>query len=264
MNRSPVVGPVSVGVVGSATRGTSIPHSSSNAGVFPATPTEIVASVDEDAVGFVLNVTPNAASFAALQLKLFAGASSAEQEFAHLLAGLGGVEPFSILCPLPIPKGARVSATSASSAGFQDLFASLTLLRGDSSAPRASRASVVGVVAGGDLTTVDAGATVNTKGAWVELEDSTPRPALGFTLVILQDASSTGDARFLIDVAVGATEQIVLADTCAFFAGFTPNCVALGPIWTPLPQGSRIAARAACNVNNADRRAPRVGLIIWE
>jgi hypothetical protein len=260
------IGPVSVAVDAANTRGTSVPHSSSAAGVYPATPTQLVASTDRDACGLIVHTAPNGSTNTAMQLKLFAGAAAAEQEFCHVIATLGGVWTTSIYCPIRVPQGTRISAKSTSSSGFQDLYASITLLRGRSDGPAASRGTPAGVLSDGNLTDVDAGATANTKGAWTQLEASTARDAIGFTLFMLQDATSAGDARFLVDLAVGAasSEQIILADTPAFFAGFSPGMITLGPIWTPIPAATRIAARVACNVNTATNRVPRVGMILWE
>jgi hypothetical protein len=258
------IGPVSH-VNAGATNGITVSHSGSAAGVFPTTPTQLVASLDYDASALLVSIIQDGASRVS-QVKLFAGAASAEVEFAHLIGPAGGSGQNVFYVPLKVPAGTRISATSASSIGFSDAYVCITPLRGSSDAPGASRGVPVGIIAAGELTDIDAGAIAHTKGLWAQLVASTTRDAKGFTLVVINDASSTASSRHLVDVAVGAagSEVIVLANMQAFFQGFQGGETVVGPIWTPIPAGSRIAARAQCSVTTADTRVARCGLILWE
>jgi hypothetical protein len=258
------VGPVSH-VNAGATYGITVPHTGSAAGVFPTTPTELVASLDVDASALLVSIIQEGSSRVS-QVKLFAGAASAEAEFAHLIGPAGGSGQNTFYVPLKVPAGTRISATSASSTGFANAYVGITPLRGSSEAPGAARGTPVGIIAAGEMVNIDAGATAHTKGAWAEITASTARDAKGFTLVILNDASSSAAARFLVDVAVGASgsEAVILSNMQTLFEGFQGAQAVVGPIWTPIPAGSRIAARAQCSVTTADTRVARCGLILWE
>lgn len=257
------IGPVSH-VNAATTNGITVSHSGSAAGVFPTTPTQIVASLDVDASALLVSIIQDGASRVS-QVKLFAGASGSEVEFVHLIGPAGGTGQNVFRVPMQIPAGTRISATSASSIGFSDAYVCITPLRGSSDEPSASRGTPVGIIAAGELTNIDAGGVANAKGGWVELTASTARDAQGFTLIIINDASSTASSRHLVDIAVGSgPEVIVLADMQAFFQGFQGGETVVGPVWTPIPAGTRIAARAACSTAAADTRVARCGLILWE
>jgi hypothetical protein len=258
------IGPVSH-VDAAASSGIAVPHTGSAAGVFPATPTQLVASLDVDAAALLVSIIGEGSSHVC-QLKLFAGAASLEAEFAHLIGPAGGQGHNVFIVPMQIPAGTRISATSASSQGFASVYVGVTPLRGFSDAPSASRGTPVGIIAGGALVDIDAGAVANTKSGWVELTASTARDAKGYTLAILNDLSATAVARFQADIGVGAaaSEQIILADMQTLFQSFQGGSSIVGPIWTPIPAATRIAARVRCNITTADSRVARVGLILWE
>lgn len=258
------IGPVSH-VNAAATNGITVSHSGSAAGVFPTTPTQLVASLDVDASALLVAIIQDGASRVS-QVKLFAGAAGVEAEFAHLIGPAGGSGQNVFYVPIKVPAGTRISATSASSIGFSDAYVCITPLRGSSESPGAARGTPVGIIAAGEMVDVDAGATAHTKGAWAQITASTARDALGFTLVIINDASSTASSQHLVDIAVGAagSEVVILSNMQAFFQGFQGGETVVGPIWTPIPAGSRIAARAQCSVTAADTRVARCGLILWE
>lgn len=94
-------------------------------------------------------------------------------------------------------------------------------------------------------TTLTAGGSPNTKGAYVELTSSTTHDA-NWCIVYLtsQNAVSQG---YLVDVAIGsATEEVIIPDLSCWGkanSGWNPY---MFPIF--VPRGSRLAARCQCNV----------------
>ena len=110
-------------------------------------------------------------------------------------------------------------------------------------------ANTQGVNTGGSTgTTVTAAGSANTKGSWVEIEDSTAYRAAGLWLLVRSGAQS-GD--FLVDVSIGAAaaEQTIISNILVMRQALRWG---IAPIWVPLeiPAGSRIAVRCQCSTAN--------------
>jgi len=107
----------------------------------------------------------------------------------------------------------------------------------------------------GHVTTTDRGtqvasdATANTKGAWAQLEASTPNDYVGFfgSIGTGGDGAAGGERR-LVDIAMGAvsSEIILVPDLFHNFHGIGDwNTPVMMPIfWVPIPKGSRVSARS--------------------
>lgn len=259
--------PTSYGVVTASTQGTTVTGGSS-AGAYGSV-VVLAAATDYDAAGFFLNLYQPSSAIG-MQIKLFVGGSGSEVEFCELPGPCAPNAHFHLYVPIAIPAGSRVTAKLADADGYGSATAmlSLTLVRGDcSQAHLASRGRLHGVTSG-VLLNVDAGATANTKGAWTQIVASTTNAARGYSLRFAGDASCDANTRLLFDLAVGAasSEQIILADITASEEGYRIVVAppVLGPVWTPIPAGSRIAIRVACSVNTAANRVPQVALVLWE
>lgn len=256
--------PTSYGATGTSSRGTAI-TSGSGVGTFSTAFTQLASSTDTDACALIVSMI--AQSTALFQVKLYVGAASSETEFAHIPGPVNALGSMSLLVPIGVPAGSRITAKCCDSGGGGTMNVHVTLVRGSVGQSGVSRGSLVGV-ASNDFTDVDAGATINTKGAWTQIVASTTYDAKGYTLALLGDPSNETNMNYLLDLAVGAaaSEQIILADVQgnieAYRGDSRPNIV--GPIWTPIPAASRIAARVQSSTNGAADRIPKVGIVLWE
>lgn len=98
------------------------------------------------------------------------------------------------------------------------------------------------------ITSLTANASANTKGSYVEIEDSTLFNVSAIMLTFLN--SNGGD--YLIDIAVGAggSEQVIISNllwTASLFTGDNPSHV-LFPI--AIPAGTRVSARCQCTTGS--------------
>lgn len=257
------ISPASAGTT--ATQGSSV-ASGGGAGVYTSTKVQLVASTDTDYAG--LWATMSEGTSIGSLFKLYVGGSGSEVEIAELIGSASAQNHCPVFVPIHVPAGSRVSAAKADSDGFgATARIHVTPVRGSSYAPLVSRGIAIGVTSGA-LPNVDAGATANTKSAWVELIASTARDAKGFTLCGWGDASCDTSVRLHIDVGVGASgaEQIIFADAGASQVSYRTELIGLplGPVWTPIPAGSRVAVRVQCSSTSANSRIPRLGLILWE
>lgn len=257
------IAPVSHGTT--STQGTSV-AGGSGAGTYTATKVQLVAATSEDWSG-ILALTSEGTTIGSLW-KLYVGGSGSEQEFVEFVGSNGPVEPMNMLIPIKVPAGSRISVAKADSNGFASTARiHLTPIRGKSTNPLVSRGRLIGKGSGA-LTDVDAGGTANTKGSWVQLSASIPQDAKGFTLVGFGDSSNDSNTRYHIDVGVGGagSEQVILADISTAGEEYRVGLrgLPLGPIWTPIPAGSRIAVRCQCSSATAAVRVPRLAMILWE
>lgn len=248
-----------------ATQGTSV-SGGSGAGVYTSTKVQLVASTDYDWAG-VWAYTSEGSAIGSMW-KLYVGGSGSETEFVEFVGSKSGTNPMNLYIPIHVPAGSRVSAAKADADGFAATTRiHIAPVRGRSYDQLVSRGTLIGG-ASGALTNVDAGATADTKGSWVELSASTARDASGFTIIGYGDASCDTNVRYFIDVGIGAasSEQVIFANAAGATEAFRAdlNGFPLGPIWTPIPAGSRVAVRAQCSSTSANSRVPRLAMVLWE
>lgn len=259
-NMPSVVSPTSGGA-NYATSTPTVVTGGSNPNVFGAY-TQLIASTDYDSYGFIvyadgiMNVTP--------QLNFAIGAAGSEVNIAEIFGGL-------YLCllgyPVPvfIPAGSRLSVRSANEAYTATSYVGVSLLRSNLKVPLSSYGRLNSYNVDGSLIRVDCGATANTKGAYTQIFSSTVKDGKGFSLYV-SGANAGGDAHQLLDLAVGAagSETIIFADIAVHTRAYASQGWTLGPIWTPIPAGSRIAMRGQCDFTTSGDRQPTVSLTIWE
>lgn len=240
--------------------------SGAGAGIYTTTPVVLIASTDYDTDGFMLTVG-HAGSYSRETLRLYVGASGSEVELVTIPAPVSDSSLGRVFVPIPLPAGTRLSAAACDSAYQATTSVLVALFRGTSVGKNAARGTLYGL-ASNDFADVDAGATIDTKGAWVALAASTTNDAKGFSLFLCGDESTDTNANFLHDVGVGAAaaEVVICADIGSYMQAYRgPNePYVFGPIWTPIPAGSRVAVRCQCSTNAATSRVPKAGIVLWE
>lgn len=170
---------------------------------------------------------------------------------------------FTAVLPVRVPAGSRVAARLAS-AGADSGYAGVTLIGGGPGVPSGfQRATDYGTNTGAASgTSVDAGASANAKGSWVQLVASTTHPIRSL-LVMAHAAGSSGSAgRHLLDIAIGASnsEEVILANLVVQKSyAWAPGWI--GPIPVSIPAGTRIAACAQCSVTTTGVKELGVSLI---
>ena len=242
-----------------------VSHDSSGPDIFPATFTEIINATDYDSSGFWLHFRGNGAT-STYQCKLYSGAESFETEFLHVVGPSISTQDTHFFVPIAIPAGTRITAKTASAGGFQTAVVGITLIRGTiGNSKQVSRGVVVGLTSG-EMLSIDCGTTANTKSDWLEIISATSHPVKGFSFIIAGDISSTTTTLYYTDIGIGPISNVleIITNWPTIFQGFNPEARIFGPIWTPIPEGSRIVARAQCNITGAASRVPRVALILWE
>lgn len=257
--------PVSVAEVLASSAGTNV-SDGATAGVFSASFTQLVASLANEARGFWVATQHSGGYFH--EIKLYAGAAAAEVEFAHVGSGAAAGHPGLLYVPQVIPEGTRVSAKVASDTGFVSTNIHIIPARANGELPLVGVSWLVGTTSASPVS-VDAGATANTKSSWVEIAASShaTRDAKGFSVCFAGDATCDTSNIQLWDFAIGGSgsEQVVLANVSAGQEGYRAQLdpIIAGPFWTPVPAGSRLAARVQASTNAASSRVPRVALILW-
>ena len=174
--------------------------------------------------------------------------------------GKSGSRPIFYL-PISIPKGSRLSGRNQSTTGgaLQSLIVML-MNHGSGASPPMGRITDYGTaVADSGGTGVDPGATLNTKNSWAELVAATSWPIRALVMAIgNQNNSARTTATWLLDIAVGAAgqEHAIIPDIIlsANSSGDLMQPPVLGPFPVAIPPGSRITARAQCNISDATDR----------
>lgn len=175
-------------------------------------------------------------------------------------AGTGGNLPISVLFPIAIPAGSRVSARLAASTGSSGASMNAWVIGGGfGQDPPMSLVTTYGAVTGTSRgTSVDPGATANTKGVWVQMVASTTssidRLVIGAGNRGNASAAQTG---WLADVGVGASgSEAVLIPNYRIVAStnntLAPTYSHVMPV--SIPAGSRLAVRSQCGITASPGR----------
>jgi hypothetical protein len=163
--------------------------------------------------------------------------------------------------PLEIPAGVRLSARVASSRASDTVSIVIYLVdRAFTTQASYQIVTAYGVNAASTTgTTVDAGATLNTKGAWTQIASSTSRNIRSLSVAI-GDRGDTVRAykSYLLDIGIGPalSEQVVIADLY-FNAHGGNNCIMPGffsALPVSIPAGTRLAARMQASTTDATDR----------
>lgn len=246
--------------------GTAVQDSRGASGAFGAW-TQLIASVDYDAVGVFLCIRPSGQYW---NYELGVGASGSETSIGACAALSGTSGEAMLFVPVFVPAGSRLAIRGATQTSYSaDSLVIAYPVRSQSrhGLSRHFRGTLCGVSSGA-WTTLDAGATANTKSAYTQIIASTARDARGYSLFFGTPSSQTSNQNYLIDLAVGAvaSEEIILPNLGNISRSYdyfgAPGHV--GPIWTPIPASSRIAMRMQCDSAVATERKLMACMILWE
>jgi hypothetical protein len=171
-----------------------------------------------------------------------------------LVKGTGNYYMF----PVAISAGTRVAGRVSSSVLSDNVLIQCHLMADTyASAGSGGQVDTYGFNTGSNLgTTVDAGSTMNSKGAYSQITGSTAADISGFTICFddqNNSGGSSGGITYLIDIAAGASgSEVVIVPNLFMAANMATNSALLWPAVTPflpiqIPAGSRISARATCN-----------------
>jgi hypothetical protein len=223
--------------------------------------TELTASLVQEANGLIVNFrTYKRGSF---DLAI-GGAGSEIIVAANMLTGLGGLAAgtgypwYSI--PITIPAGTRLSGrVQLADLAASALMAVYALTGGFNLDPVLSNCATYGFVAASTKgTDIDPGATIHTKGAWVEFAASLTHPVKAVIVAFDHaDATSNAYTTWLVDVGLGAagSEQVLIPNIAIAYD--TPRIIQA--LCTPvirasIPAGSRVSLRAQCLINTVTTR----------
>lgn len=231
---------------------------------------EIVASTPANSSRMFLQCRFSSATGRSYLIDIATGAAASEVVIVSNIAVITDTESIGgVVIPIDVdvPAGTRLSARCQGSTTGSITLACCLLL---DTRPIASIANPV--TYGADTTVslgtqVDPGATINTKGAYVQFSASTTARIDALVICITTNAGLQAIASFTswnVDVATGAaaSETVVLPDVTASASSIAdtmrPSIVRL-PI--SIPAGTRLAVRCQCNRNTATERLIKVTLI---
>jgi hypothetical protein len=212
--------------------------------------TQITASAPSDvrAIAVSLQETTNSTTHCFVDIAV--GASGSEKVIISNLMVEGstnGSTGTDYLLPVNVPAGTRISARAQNGSAVADGPAvNLTLFDGGFLSEGFAGVDDIGSVTAttfGSLLT--ASATVNTKGAYTQLVASTAVDYDGFWFRPSAPSSGTAAQQNLLDIAIGGSgSEIVIVPNIQI------NCVTkpafpmfFGPLWIPIPAGTRLSAR---------------------
>jgi len=238
--------------------GTAVQDSRGASGAFGPW-TQLIASVDYDAVGVFLCIRPSGQYW---NYELGVGASGSETSIGACAALAGTSGEAMLFVPVFVPAGSRLAIRGATPSSYSADSRAIAYPVRSQSRHGLSRHFR------GTLNAMDAGATANTKSAYTQIIASTARDARGYSLFFGTPSSQTSNQNYLIDLAVGAaaSEEIILPNLGNISRSYdyfgAPGHV--GPIWTPIPASSRIAMRMQCDSAVATERKLMACMILWE
>ena len=232
--------------------------------------TELTAATPFDLHGFLIQ-TGECNPTATYLVDIGIGPSGSEVVlWPDLLMGANGQMSLNVTwVPLFIPAGTRIAARVQSSTGDSTDKARWRILGGRSPfpfpVPLCSRVIAYGAdTADSGGTTVDPGATANTKGAWYEVTAATTAETKVLYLALgTRGNSAMADGWGEVDIAVGAagSEQVIFTEQRIRLRAtediFPPL---VGPIPVSIPAGTRLAVRAQCSITDATDRLFDVAL----
>ena len=231
--------------------------------------TQMIASTAEDSGGLLL-ISPYIGVYAGWDIGI--GAAGSETVLVSNLywGAPGNAIPNWILIPVFIKKGTRIAMRFQDSGGGSTVTAGVVVLKtpvsGQNLRPVAwpTVAPTIGESAGyitatslGTLLTCSASA--NTKGAYAQLIASTSKRTV--CLIVGIGNTIAGDQHYLIDISTGAaaSEVVLVANLCIWYSA---DQITVGTIPVMIPPGTRLAARAQCNL--AGSKTCKCALVLLE
>lgn len=233
--------------------------------------TELTASTSADGSFWYVAALASSLVNQAYLLDIATGAAASETVIVAnipVYAGAASGSTASFIVPIDrdIASGTRLSARCQSESGGSDqLF--VWILHQDRALSSLSTVATYGANTATSFgTAVDAGATINTKGAYAELTASTSADHNVLVLIVTNPAN-TGPAiaNFSLDIATGAaSSEVIIVPDIAIRSDqsgdwFFPSVVRL-PVDT-ISAGTRLACRCQSTTNDATDRVLSVALL---
>lgn len=176
-------------------------------------------------------------------------------------AGTGSINYGWYLFPIQVPAGVRLSARCQASTASSVARVSAMLFAGEfDTGSMLQKLNTMGdATADSGGTSIDPGGTVNTKGSYTQIVSSTPRPIKSLVIAFGNQANNVRSSQsWLVDIAIGGSgsEKVILPNI-AINASTSPDIVTpqvTPPLPVNIPAGTRIAARAQSDGNDATDR----------
>lgn len=227
--------------------------------------TQLIAAT-ADPIDLLL-ITPGAPSAAADYLIDIAigGAGSEQVIISNLLICSGKASGVSanmpLLLPLSIPAGTRIAARCQATTASATIALMLHgLARGLLDQSGLSRVTTYGAnTADSGGTSVDPGASANTKGAWTQIVASTSAQHTALFVAFGNQVNTVRTSgSWLIDIGIGGagSEQILIADLFVRGSSSNDTVTTMLTVLLPvaIPAGTRISVRAASDITDATDR----------
>lgn len=171
--------------------------------------------------------------------------------------------------PLQIPSGSRVALRcQCNDPGDQLLSVGIALRSAGGVQGMSSYTNYGSNPADSGMTALDPGATINTKGAWVELTASSGLLAQYIGVMGQFGHATVASCSWAVDIGIGAAGfEVPLIPDIRFSSAtdggtrpvFHPR---FQPFNTYIAAGTRISARASCSINTATARLMDIGIIL--
>lgn len=194
--------------------------------------------------------------------RLDIGIGSAGNEFVILdrllLSGKPSVQRshYKVSIPICIPKGARISFRFNVGQSARSLTIAGVLYTGQFKTQQQLSDSISYGFNGNDGVDVDPGSTINTKGAWSEIDPSISSSINGFYLCAGDSNNNSHlSANFLLDVGIGgAGNEVIIAENIPTRSETVE--VVKAPVFVDalIATGERVVVRAQCTINEATDR----------
>jgi len=227
--------------------------------------TQMMISSAADAQGFILYVGGWGSPTATFLVDISTGAESSEivlvadiacSSSANWISGEG-----SIYLPIRIPAGTRIAARCQSTVNGSDVIGcGITLVDAKDTSLGFTNCETIGTVAASTRgTTVDAGATPDTKGVYAEISASTSGhyKYVAMSVGANADNAMSADVFGLYDIAIGeiGSEVIILGDVpYVNDTAYDFNMKEVIALPLNVPKGSRVSVRWQASSNAADAR----------
>lgn len=227
--------------------------------------TEIIASLGHEANALLVSAHPFTASGQRHLVDIAIGAGGSEEiiienllvDAAH--TGVIGNQLTLLEFPITVPAGTRLSArcqcsTASGTCGVQlHTYAGGFLAQAgfqvvDTYGPNTGDSGGI---------TIDPGSSANTKGAWSELSASCNQIELLIAMIGNNQNSARVSANWYVDIGIGAAgSEAVIVPDLYMLSNTTSDGINPQSFQIPvsIPEGSRIAVRAQCNITDATDR----------
>lgn len=225
--------------------------------------TEITSALANDCYGMIVQMNGNVGFSRDFLIDISTGAAGAESVLVAdmLCSELIGVNFNARVgyIPVYIRAGTRVAARAAVNAGTSQTAAVRIQFLNRRSLIMQPRWSETYGANSGDSggTSIDPGASINTKGAYVTVGTTTRRISQLCAFIGTQLNTTRGTCAWFVDIALTAGAEVIIIPDFWLTAHATTDLIApmyYGPFAVDIPSGTAIRVRAQCSINDATDR----------